>query len=85
MFNMDDITNKNNKNHNRRRPYIPDHPYRIVLIGASGTGKTNVLLNFIEEQDSGNLIDKLYVYAKDLNKPKYQFLIKKHEDVGIKH
>ena len=39
------------------------------------------MLNLIKEQDS----DKIYLYAKDLNEPKYQFLIKKREDVGIKH
>ena len=43
------------------------------------------MLNLVKEQDSDNLIDKIYLYAKDLNKPKYQFLIKKCEDVGIKH
>ena len=43
------------------------------------------MLHLIKEQDSDNLTDKIYLYAKDLNKPKYQFLIKKHEDVGIKH
>ena len=41
--------------------------------------------NLIKEQDSDNLIDKIYLYAKDLNEAKYQFLIKKREDVGIKH
>ena len=43
------------------------------------------MLNLIKEQDDDNLIDKIYLYAKDLNEPKYQFLIKKGEDVGIKH
>ena len=46
---------------------------------------TNVLLNLIKEQVSDNLIDKIYLYTKDLNEPKYQFLIKKREDIGIKH
>ena len=46
----------------------------------SGSGKPNALLNLIKEQDD---IDKIYLYAKDLSKPKYDFLIKKHEDVGI--
>ena len=48
-------------------------------------GKTNALLNLIKKQDSDNLIYKIYLYTKDLNKRKYQFLIKKREDVGIKH
>ena len=53
-----------------------------MIIGGSGSGKTNALLNLIKEQDD---IDKIYLYAKDLSEPKYEFLIKKHEDVGIKY
>ena len=85
MFNFDDITNEKDEDHNKKRPYITNHPYRILIIGGSGSGKTNVLLNLIKEQDSYNLIDKTYLHAKDLNEPKYQFLIKKREDVGIKY
>ena len=85
MFNLDDITNKNNKDHNKKWPYIPDHPCRMVIIEGFGSGKTNALFNLIKQQDNDNIIDKIYLYAKDLNKPKYQFLIKKSEDVGIKH
>ena len=85
MFSLDDITNGNNKEHNKKWPYIPDHPYRILIIGGSGSGKTNALLNLIKEQDSDSLIDKIYLYAKDVNELKYQFLIKKREDVGIKY
>ena len=47
--------------------------------------KNKSLLNLIKEQDSGSLIDKIYLYAKVLSEPKYHFLIKKREDVGIKH
>ena len=43
------------------------------------------LLNLIKEQDNYNLIDKMYFYVKDLNEPKYQFLLKKLEDVDTKH
>ena len=82
MINLDSITNKNNKEHNEKWPYIPDHPYRILIIGGSGSGKTNALLNLINEQ---NDIDKIYLYARDLNKPKYKILIKKRKDAGIKH
>ena len=57
----------------------------MLIIGGSGSGKTNTLLNLIKKQDNENIIDKIYLYAKDLNEPKYQFFIKKHEDVGIKH
>ena len=82
MFNLDDITNENNKQHNEKWPFIPDYPYRILIIGGSGSGKTNALLNLIKEQDD---IDKNYLYAKDLSEPKYEFLIKKRKDVGIKY
>ena len=82
MFNLDDITNENNKQHNEKWPFIPDYPYRILIIGGSGSGKTNALLNLIKEQDD---IDKNYLYAKDLSELKYEFLIKKRKDVGIKY
>ena len=51
ILNSDDITNENNKGHNKKWSYIPDHPYRILIIGGSGSGKTNSLLNLIREQD----------------------------------
>ena len=57
----------------------------IIQIGGSGSGKTNALLNLIKEQNSDNPIGKIYLYAKDLSKPEYDFVIKKREDVGIKH
>ena len=62
--------------------YIPDHPYRIIIVGGSGSGNTNALINLLNEQ---NDIDKIYLYARDLNEPKYEYLIKKCEDAGIKH
>ena len=67
MINLDDITNENNKKHNKKWPCIPDHMYRILIIGSSGSGKTNALINLINEQDD---IDKLYLYAKDLSERK---------------
>ena len=78
---MDSITNENNKEHNEKWPSIPHHPYRILIIGGSGLGKTNALINLINEQ---NDIDKIYLYARDLSEPKYEYLIKKREDAGIK-
>ena len=45
MINLDNITNENNKEHNKKNgPYIPDHLYRILIIGGFGSGKTNALL-----------------------------------------
>ena len=82
MINLDSITHKNNKKHNEKWPYIPDHPYRILIIGDSGSGKTNTLLNLVNKQHD---IDKIYLYATDLNKPQYKISIKKREDAGIKH
>ena len=82
MTNFGDYTNENKINHNPNWPYIPDHPYRILLIGVSGSGKTNTLLNLINNQPD---IDKIYLYAKDLYEDKYQFLIKKRESTGLRH
>ena len=50
-------------NHNPNRPYIPDHCYRILIIGSLGSGKTIVLLNLIKHQQPD--IDKIYLYIKD--------------------
>ena len=82
MFNVDDIINENNKEHNEKWPFVPDHQYRILIIAGSGSGKTNALLNLIKEQGD---IDKMYLYVKDLSELKYEFLIKKREDAGINH
>ena len=53
-----------------------------MIIGGSGSGKANALLNLKEEQD---YVDKIYLYAKDLSEPKYEFWIRKSKDAGIKH
>ena len=82
MINLDNTVNNNNKGHNEKWPHIPDHPYRIVIIGGSGSGKTNALLNLINEQRD---IDKIYLHAKHLGEPKYEYLIKNCENAGIKH
>ena len=80
MINFDDYVNENETEHNKYWSYIPDHRYRILIIGGSGLGKTNVLLNLIENQP---YIDKIYLYAKGPHEAKYQYLIKIHEKVGI--
>ena len=82
MINFDEYTNGNKIEHNSKWPYIPDHPYRILIIGGSGSGKTNALLNLINNQPN---IDKIYLYAKDPYKAKYQYLINKREKVGLNH
>ena len=71
MINLDSITNENNKKHNEKWSYIPDHPYRILIIGGSESGKRNTLLNLMKKQDIHDVIDKIYLYAKDLSEPKY--------------
>ena len=78
MINLDSITNEHNEEHSEKS----DHPYRIMIIDGSGSGKTNALLNLINEH---NNIDKIYLYAKDLSEPMYEFLIKKRENIGKKH
>ena len=73
MFNLDNITAKNNNK---------DWAYRKLVIGPSGSGKTNYLLN--STQKDNDIIDKIYLYAKYLEEPKYQFLIEKREKAGLK-
>ena len=68
MINFDEYTNEN--------------PYRILIVGGSGSGKTNALLNLINNHPD---IDKIYLYAKDPYEAKYQYLIKKREKVGLNH
>ena len=82
MINLDKYENENKRKHNSRWPYIPDHPYRILIIGGSGSGKTNALLNFINNEPD---IDKIYLYCKDPYDAKHQFLINKRERTGLKH
>ena len=66
MFNLDDIATKNDNK---------EWPYRTLVIDPSGSGKTNYLFNSIQKDN--NIMDKIYLYAKDLEEPKYQLLIKK--------
>ena len=68
MINFDDYTNENKTRHNTNWPYIPDHPYKILIIGGSGSGKTNALFDLINNQPD---IDKMHLYDKDVYEPKY--------------
>ena len=82
MINFDEYTNENKRKHNPNWPYIPDHPYRILIIESSGTRKTNALLNLINNQPD---IDKIYLYTEDPYEDRYQYLINKRECIGINH
>ena len=82
MINFDDYVNEHKTEHNKNWPYIPDKLYRVLKVGGSGSGKTNVLLNVIENQPD---IDKIYLHAKDLHETKYQYLINDRESVDINH
>ena len=69
MINFDNYANENKTEHNLKWPYISEHPYRILIIGGSGSTKIN------NQPD----IDKIYLYAKDPYEGKYQFLINKRK------
>ena len=64
MINFDYYTNENKTEHNLKWPYIPDHPYRILIIGSSGSGKSNTLLNLIKNQPD---IDNKYNYMQKMH------------------
>ena len=57
----------------------------MLIIEPSGSRMTNALLNLMQKQNNNNPIDKIHLYAKDLSKPKYQFLNEKRENAGIKN
>ena len=82
MINFENYTNENKTEHNLKWPYIPDHPYRILIVGGYGSGNPNVLLNLINNQPD---IDKIYLYVKDPYQAKYQYLVSKREKVGLGH
>ena len=71
MITFDDVIKEETKEHNPNWPEIPDHRYRILITGGSGSGKANPFFNLINQQAD---IDKIYLYAKDLNEAKYEFL-----------
>ena len=79
MFTFDYITKEDIREPNPNWPQFLDHPYRILIVGVSGSGKTNALLNHKPD------IDKIYLYAKGPYETKYQLLINKRESTGLKH
>ena len=76
MLNLDNIVSNENENKDYNWPFC------MLIIGPSGSGKTNTLLHLINNLDP---IDKIYLYAKDIHEPKYEDLINKREQAGIKH
>ena len=70
MIHFDDVTNETKTEHDPNWPHIPDYSYRILIIGGSGSGKTNALLHLINHQPD---IDKMYLYAENAFEGKYQF------------
>ena len=76
MIDFDDVTKENIKEHNSNWPQIPDHRFRISIIGGSGSGKTNSSFNLIIQQPH---IDKIYLFAKYPYEANYQFFINKRE------
>ena len=82
MISFDNYSNENKTKHNQNWPYIPDHPYKILITGGWGSGTTNVLLNLIENKPD---IDQMYLYAKDLYKAKYRYLMDIRDKVALDH
>ena len=80
MINLEDVTTGNIKKYNQNWAQISGIPYRILMIGGSGSGKTNALIDLIKKQDDVNysFIDKIYWYVEDVDEIKYQYLMKKH-------
>ena len=82
MINFDDVTKEETKKHNPNWPQIPNFPYRMLIIGDFGSGKTNSLFNLIIQQPD---IDKVYLYGKDTYEVKYHFLINERKSTGLKN
>ena len=82
MISFNDVTKENIKEHNPIWPRSSDHPNKILIIGGSGSGKTNSLFNPINHEPH---IDKIYLHAKDPYKAKYQLLISKKKSTRLKH
>ena len=82
MFNFEYITEEDIKQHNLTWPEISGHPYLISIIAGSGSGKTNALLNLINNDPD---IDKIYLQGKKPYEVKFQLLINKRENTGLKY
>ena len=80
MISFDNYTSENKTEHKVKCPNFLDHTHQILIIGDSGAGKSNALLNLMNNQSDN---DKIYLYAKDPYKAKYQYLINRRENVGL--
>ena len=81
MFNLDDFTNRNNEHHNKKWQYIPDHSYRMLTI--ENLDREKLIICLFDKRTSDCPIDKIYLFARNLNEPKYHLLIKKREEAVI--
>ena len=86
MINLDYITREDTKPHNSNWPKIPEHPYRILIIGGTGSGKTSELFNLIKQQndDDYSIIDKVCLYAKIYLKQNINILFSKYKNKDLK-
>ena len=80
MINFSDVIKEDIKGHNPNWTEVTDHPYRILIIGGSGSGETSSLFNLINKQPD---IVKIYLYSKNPYDAKYQFLINKQKSAGL--
>ena len=81
MINFDNYTDENKAKHNSKWSYVPDHPYRILIIGGPGSGKTSALLNLINNQSD---VDKIYSCKRSIWS-KCQYSINKRNKEGLKY
>ena len=72
MFSFEYITKEDIESYNPHWSEIPDHPYRILIVGGSGSGKTTALLNLINHKP-----DKIYLCARDPCLARNQLLVDK--------
>ena len=82
IINFDEVTGKNRQEQNTDWLQIQDHPYRILIVGDSVSGKTNALLNLIHYEENDNFIGKIFLYDKDPYKPMYEYSMKRWKEVG---